>query len=106
MPDFIKSLLQSNPVRFVSYATAATVWAVVKLSELAGVPVAPDSDVALAAATIVGFIVTEVIRRLVYSPKTAAEIVAKTTTTTADANANAVLEGTPPAVQPDQLPGA
>jgi len=103
--DLIRGLLQANPVRFVSYATAAAVWAVVKVSALAGVPLAPDSDVALAVATIVGFVMTEVIRRLVYSPKTAAQIVAQTTTATAPATAAEILGGTPPAVQPADLPG-
>lgn len=105
MPDLILSWIQSNPVRLVSYATAAAVWAVVKVSELAGSPLAPDSDVALAAATIVGFVVTELIRRLVYSPKTTAEIVATTTTANAPAKAAEILGGTPPAVQPEDLPG-
>jgi hypothetical protein len=105
MIEFIKTLLRSNPVRFVSYATAASVWLVVKGSELAGVPLAADSDVALAVATIVGFLVTEIIRRLVYSPKTVSEILTQTTTTTADAAAAQVLSGAPPAVQPADLPG-
>lgn len=105
MMDIIKGLLQANPVRFVSYATAAAVWGTVKLSELAGVPLAPDSDVALAVATVVGFVVTEIIRRLVYSPKTAAQIVAQTTTASAPAAAAEILGGAPPAVQPADLPG-
>lgn len=105
MVDLIRGLLQANPVRFVSYATAAAVWGVVKLSALAGVPLAPDSDVALAVATVVGFLMTEVIRRLVYSPKTASEIVAQTTTTSAPAAAAQILGGAPPAVQPADLPG-
>lgn len=105
MTDFIKGLLQANPVRFVSYATAAAVWLVVKGSELAGVPLAADSDVALAVATIVGFLVTEIIRRLVYSPKTTAEIVSTTTTANAPAKAAEILGGAPPAVQPADLPG-
>ena len=105
MLDFIKGLLQANPVRFVSYATAAAVWGTVKLSELAGVPIAADSDVALAVATVVGFVVTEIIRRLVYSPKTVSEIVAQTPQGAQAATASAVLEGAPPAVQPADLPG-
>jgi hypothetical protein len=104
MPEFIKSLLQTNPARFVAYGTTAAIWLVVWGTEALGIPVAPDSELALAVGTIAAFVVTEVIRRLVYSPKTASEIVAKTTTTTAAANATAVLEGTPPAVQPAELP--
>lgn len=105
MPDFIRALLQSNPTRFVSYATLAAVWLVVKGSEALGSPIAPDSEVALAVATIVGAIATELIRRLVYSPKTAAEIVSTTTTANAPAKAAEILGGTPPAVAPEELPG-
>ena len=99
---FIRGMLQTNPARFVSYATLAAVWLVVKLSEAAGAPIAPDSDVALAVSTIVAFIVTEVIRRLVYSPATVAEIVASTPAP--EATAEAIIEGSPPAVQPEDLP--
>ena len=105
MTDFIKSLLQANPVRFVNYAVAAAVWAVVKGSELAGSPLAPDSDVALAVATLVGFGVTELIRRLVYSPKTVSEIVAQTPPGARAETSAALLGGSPPAVQPQDLPG-
>ena len=105
MPEFIRHLLQSNPARFVAYGTTAAIWLVVKGSELIGVPIAADSEVALAVGTIAAFIVTEVIRRLVYSPKTAAEIVSNTTTSNAPATAAQILGGTPPAVQPEDLPG-
>ena len=105
MPDFIREMLQANPTRFVAYGTTAAIWLVVKGSEALGSPIAPDSEVALAVGTIAAFIVTEVIRRLVYSPKTTAEIVSTTTTANAPAKAAEILGGTPPAVQPEDLPG-
>ena len=105
MLDLIKGLLQTNPARFVSYATIAAVWLVVKGSEAIGAPLAADSEVALAVATIVGFIATEVIRRLVYSPANVAQIVTQIPAGAKAETAAAVLEGAPPAVSPDDLPG-
>ncbi len=105
MLPFIKGLLLTNPTRLVSYATLAATWAVVKGSELLGSPVAPDSEVALAVGTIVTFIATEVIRRLVYSPATVATITAQVPSGQQAATAAAITEGAPPAVQPADLPG-
>lgn len=105
MPDFIRDLLQSNPARFVAYGTTAAIWLAVKGSELIGVPIAADSDVALAVGTIAAFIVTEVIRRLVYSPKTVAEISRQTPPGAGEAVATAIEEGSPPVVKPADLPG-
>lgn len=103
--DLIKGQLQANPARFVAYGTTAGIWLAVKGSEFLGIPIAPDSEVALAVGTLVAFLVTELIRKLVYSPKTTAEIVATTTTANAPAKAAEILGGTPPAVQPADLPG-
>jgi hypothetical protein len=105
MADFIKGLLQREPARFVSYATVGVVWVLVKGSALVGYPIAADSDVALAVATIVGFFVTEAIRYVVYAPATVAEIVAQIPPGAKAETAAAVMEGAPPAVQPKDLPG-
>lgn len=105
MLDFIRGLLQTNPARFVGYATLGATWLVVKGSELLGAPIAADSEVALAVATIVGFLATELIRRLAYSPDTVAKIIAQTPTGQQAATAAEVLEGAPPAVAPKDLPG-
>lgn len=99
----IKGLLQTNPVRFVAYGSAAAVWATTRLGVLAGVEV-PD-DITLAVATIATFILTEVIRRLVYSPASVAEIVAQVPAGADAKTADAILDGAPPAVQPKDLPG-
>lgn len=103
MWDFIKGLLQREPARFVAYGAAAAVWAVTRIGVLAGVEV-PD-EVTLAVATVVTFVLTEVIRRLVYSPSTVAQIVEQTTAANKGAMAAAVEGGAPPAVQPADLPG-
>lgn len=76
MLDFIRGLLQREPARVVAYGAAAAVWAVTRLGTQLGVEV-PD-EITLAIATVVTFVLTEVIRRLVYSPSTVAEIVAQT----------------------------
>jgi hypothetical protein len=104
MLDFIRGLLQTNPARFVGYATVAATWIVVKGSELLGSPVAPESEVVLAVGTIVAFIATEVIRRLVYSPAAVAKIIDQTTPANQPAMEAGVLGGPPPA-QPADLPG-
>lgn len=70
--EFLKGLLAREPARFVSYGSAAAVWAVVQLAGLLGVLV-PD-NVLLAVGTIATFVLTEAIRRLVYSPATVAAI--------------------------------
>lgn len=103
MLDFIKGLLQREPARFVAYGAAAAVWAVSRLGVSLGVSI-PD-EIILAVATVVTFVLTEVIRRLVYSPSAVAEIVAQTPPG-AQAEAAAQIEGgTPPAVKPEDLPG-
>ena len=103
MLDFIRGLLQKEPARFVAYGAAVAVWAVTRLGTLVGVQV-PD-EVTLAIATLATFILTEVIRRLVYSPASVAEIVAQTPRGDQAETAAAVMEGSPPAVQPKDLPG-
>lgn len=103
MMDFIRGLLQKEPARFIAYGAAAAVWAVTRLGTVVGVEV-PD-EVTLAVATVATFVLTEVIRRLVYSPAAVAEIVTQTPKGGQDATAAAVLGGTPPAVQPEDLPG-
>ena len=63
--DYIKGWLRSEPARFIAYGSAAAVWAVTRVGVLAGVEV-PDV-VTLAVATVATFVLTEVIRRLVWS---------------------------------------
>jgi hypothetical protein len=103
MLELIKGLLQREPARLVAYGAAGAVWAVTRLGAYAGVEV-PD-EITLAVATIVTFVLTEVIRRLVYSPSAVAEIVTQTAPANRPAVATAIEEGTPPAVQPADLPG-
>jgi hypothetical protein len=103
MWELIKGMLQREPARLVAYGTAAAVWAVTRLGAYLGVEV-PD-EITLAVATIATFVLTEVIRRLVYSPSTVAEIVSQTTPANQPAMEAAIQDGTPPAVQPADLPG-
>jgi len=70
--EFVKGLLAREPARFVAYGAVAATWAVTQLGALLGV-VVPD-NVLLAVGTIVTFILTEIIRHLVYSPATVAAI--------------------------------
>ena len=103
MIDFIRGLLQREPARFVAYGAAAAVWGVTRLGTLVSVEV-PD-EITLAVATVATFVLTEVIRRLVYSPSAVAEIVAQTPPGAQAAAAAAIEEGAPPAVEPEDLPG-
>lgn len=103
MLDFIRGLLQREPARFVAYGAAAAVWAVTRLGTATGVQV-PD-EITLAVATVATFVLTEVIRRLVYSPSAVAEIVAQTPPGSQAATSAAIEQGAPPAVKPEDLPG-
>jgi len=103
MLDFIKGLLQREPTRVVAYGAAGAVWLVTRLGTQLGVEV-PD-EITLAIATVVTFALTEVIRRLVYSPSAVAEIVAQTPPGAQAEAAAAIEEGAPPAVKPEDLPG-
>lgn len=103
MIDLIRGLLQREPARFVAYGAAVSVWAVTRLGTAIGIEV-PD-EVTLAVATIATFILTEVIRRLVYSPANVAQIVAQIPPGSEMKTAAAVLDGAPPAVKPANLPG-
>ena len=73
--NIVKSLLATNPARFIAYGATAAIWAAAKLGAIVGVEV-PD-DVTLAAGTIVTFVLTEAIRRFVYAPATVEELVAE-----------------------------
>lgn len=103
MLDLIRGLLQREPARVVAYGAAGAVWAVTRLGTVVGVEV-PD-EVTLAVATIVTFVLTELIRRLVYSPASVAQIVAQIPAGAKVETAAAVLDGAPPAVKPVDLPG-
>lgn len=103
MFDLIRGLLQREPARFVAYGAAAAVWAVTRLGTYIGVEV-PD-EVTLAVATVATFVLTEVIRRLVYSPANVAQIVSQIPAGAKAETAAAVMEGAPPAVKPADLPG-
>jgi len=103
MLDFIRGLLQREPARFVAYGAAAAVWAVTRLGTQLSIEV-PD-EITLAVATLVTFALTEIIRRLVYSPAAVAVIVAQTPPGGQAAVAAAIEDGAPPAVKPADLPG-
>jgi hypothetical protein len=75
--DIVRAQIQANPARFISYGALAAVWAVTRLALLAGVTLLPDSDVSLAVATIVTFVLTEAIRRFVYSPSSVSTLTAQ-----------------------------
>jgi hypothetical protein len=68
--DLIKSLIAREPARLITWSSAAAIWLVVKGTEAAGYPLAADSTIALAVGTLIGAIVTELIRRIVYAPAT------------------------------------
>lgn len=101
--DFIKGLLQTNPTRFVAYGSAAAVWVAIQIGDAAGVEL--PNEVTLAVAAVATFVVTEVIRRLVYSPASVAEIIGQVPVGADAVVAEAILDGVPPAVQPKDLPG-
>lgn len=101
--NYVKGLLQREPARLVAYGAAAAVWAVTRLGTYVGVEV-PD-EVTLAVATVATFVLTELIRKLVYSPANVAEIVAQMPAGAKAETAAAVMEGAPPAVAPADLPG-
>lgn len=63
--DFLTSLLDREAARFVAYGSALAVAAALKLADLAGITLTPDL-IGL-VAVIAAAVVTEVIRRLVYS---------------------------------------
>lgn len=66
--DFIKSLIAKEPARLVGYGSAAAVAVALKAAELAGVIL--PADVIAGISAIAAFVVTELIRRLVFAPAT------------------------------------
>jgi hypothetical protein len=72
---FLKAQFLANPARYIAYVSVAAITGAVKLSEALGSPMSADSNTALAVGTIATFIVTELVRRFVYSPTAVAAIV-------------------------------
>lgn len=75
--ELLRAQIAANPARFIAYGTVAAVWAVTKLAALTGTVLLPDSDVSLAVVTIVTAVLTELIRRYVYSPASVSNIQAQ-----------------------------
>lgn len=69
---FIKTLVEKEAARLVAYASAATVALALKGAELAGVELTSEILAGIAGLTVV--IVTELIRRFVYSQDTTQKI--------------------------------
>jgi hypothetical protein len=64
--DFIKGLIAKEPARLVGYGSAIALTLALKGAEMAGVTLPPE--VLTGAQAFGGFIVLELIRRLVFSP--------------------------------------
>jgi hypothetical protein len=70
--DFLLDQFRANPVRYINYGALAVLWVATRVAAAAGVTIPADSDIALAILTVVTFILTELARRFVTAPKTAA----------------------------------
>lgn len=80
LADRVQDALTGEPARFIFYGAAITVWAVVAITNALGInrfgPNISLTD-ALTQATLAGAFLTELIRRYVYSPNSAAEVAAE-----------------------------
>lgn len=71
MLDKVRALLEGEPARMISYGAVVVVWIVTRVMVYLNiVEVAPDFDAILVAVTAAIALVTETIRRFVYSPAT------------------------------------
>lgn len=69
----ITTLLTGEPARFIFYGAAIVIWAVLGIANALGFTrLGPTIDLndALTQATLAGALITELIRRYVYSPNT------------------------------------
>lgn len=72
MIDFLKDLLRKSPARVIAYGGAAAVTGSLWLAKQLGVTLTPEVQGAILG--LATFILTELIRRVAYSPNTVAEI--------------------------------
>jgi len=72
MLDFIKSLVAKEPARLVGWGSTLAVAGALKAAELIGVTL--SADVLAAISVITGFVISELIRRFVFSPAKTEEI--------------------------------
>ena len=70
--NLIKNLIASEPTRLVAYASALAIAGSLKLAELAGVTL--SAEILAGVAGLAALVVTELIRRFVYSPDTTQKI--------------------------------
>lgn len=82
LAERLRALLQGEPLRLIVYGAAVVVWLATRIvpivAEALGTQVnlqAIDLDGALATATVAAGVLTELVRRYVYSPATVAAIV-------------------------------
>lgn len=72
MLEFVRNLVRSEATRVVSYASAIAVAGTLKVAELAGVTLTAEVLAGVTAITVL--VVTELIRRFVYSSDTTQKI--------------------------------
>jgi len=102
----VQGLLQGEPLRVISYGAIAVAWLVAQAAVALGyMDKAPGFDAIAVGVTVAVGALTELARRLVYSPATVAQILEEMPAGAELQTAAAVLEGSPPAVQPEDLPG-
>lgn len=93
--DLVKGLIAKEPARLVGYGSSLAVAGALKVAELLGVTV--PADVLAAISLITGFVISELIRRFVYSPATT-QIIANSATSLP---AGSVVDiGAPPTGEP------
>jgi hypothetical protein len=66
--NIVKGLVAKEPTRLVAYASAAAIAGALKLGELLGVELTAEAVAGVGA--IAALVVTEIIRRFVFSPET------------------------------------
>ena len=70
--EYFREQLQANPARVAGWASSAALAGTLQLGRLLGVNI--PADVQAGIVLVTGFVATELIRRLVYSPKTTQQI--------------------------------
>lgn len=101
----VTNLLSGEPARFIFYGAAIVIWAVLGIANALGFTrLGPTIDLndALTQATLAGALITELIRRYVYSPNSV-------NAAAVDAYVRGIADGArdvPVQVEPIDLPGA
>ena len=68
MIEFIREQLQANPARIVGYASSLAVAGAIQVARQFGLEL--DAQAQAAISLLTGLVITELIRRFVFSPKT------------------------------------